>query len=47
MTDPLLPLMIRIDRLVADLEEEGYPTPEILDAIHEYTSLAEDLGYLR
>ena len=47
MTDPLLPLMIEIDRLVARLEDEGYPTPEILDALHEYTALAEDLGYLR
>lgn len=47
MTDPLLPLMIEIDRCVARLEDEGYPTPEILEALHEYVSMAEDLGYLR
>ena len=40
-------LMVEIDRTVADLEENGADPAEILDALIEYTELAEELGYLR
>lgn len=40
-------LMIAIDQAVADLEESGADPAEILDALIEYTELAEEFGYLR
>ena len=40
-------LLIEIDRLVADLEENGADPAEILDALFEYAELSEDYGYLR
>ena len=40
-------LMIEIDRLVADLEDNGADSSEILDALFEYAELSEEYGYLR
>ena len=40
-------LMIAIDQTVARLEEGGADSSEILDALVQYTELAEELGYLR
>ena len=40
-------LMVAIDQTVADLEGEGADPAEILDALIEYTELAEEYGYLR
>ena len=35
--------MFRIDALVADLELEGYPTEMIMDELHEYLELCDEL----
>ena len=40
-------LLIALDQTVADLEEGGADPSEILDALVEYTELAEEYGYLR
>lgn len=40
-------LMIALDQTVADLEASGADPAEILDALVEYTELAEEYGYLR
>ena len=40
-------LMTALDLTVANLEEEGADPSEILDALIEYTELAEEYGYLR
>ena len=40
-------LMIALDQTVADLEAGGADPSEILDALIEYTELAEEYGYLR
>ena len=45
MTDTL-PILVEIDRLVAQLEEE-YPPQVIFGALKEYVELADELGYLR
>ena len=46
MIDPNFPIMVAIDRLVADLEED-FPPEEIFDALSEYLELADEFGYLR
>ena len=40
-------LMVALDQTVADLEAAGADPSEILDALIEYTELAEEYGYLR
>ena len=46
MIDPSFPIMVAIDRLVAELEED-YPPQEIFAALTEYLEMADEFGYLR
>ena len=39
--------MIAIDRVVAELEQEGFDKDLIIDALDEYADLYEEHGYIR
>lgn len=39
--------MVSIDRVVADLEEEGFDKDLIIEALDEYANLYEEYGFIR
>ena len=39
--------MVAIDRLVDQLELEGYDKPTIIEALDEYADLYEEYGFIR